>query len=74
MKLKNPHQMMIGSKYKITEPFYEDFDGEYNSEPESEIIEVIKKTKNSFLFKDTKYNVKFERDIRYLMECEIEED
>ncbi len=66
-KLNNPHQMLVGSKYKITEPDYDD-DGE-----ELYIVEVVKKMKYGFVLRDIEHNFTFERTFQHLMTCEIEE-
>lgn len=64
-KLNNPHQMLVGFQYEITEPDYDDV-GE-----DSYIIEVIKKMKHGFILKDVKNNFTFERTFQHLMTCEI---
>ena len=66
IKLKNPHDIITGLKYKITEPDY-DNDGE-----DPYIVEVIKKMKDGFIFKDIKHDFTFERTFQHLMNCEIE--
>ena len=65
-KLNNPHQMMVGSQYKITEHNY-DNDGE-----EPYIVEVVKKMKHGFILRDIEHNFTFERTFQHLMNCEIE--
>ena len=69
-KLNNPHQMMVGSQYKITEPDYED-DGTEINKPY--IVEVIKRMKHGFILRDIEHNFTFERTFQHLMTCEIEE-
>lgn len=68
-KLNSPHQMMVGSQYKITEPDYEDEGPEINK---PSIIEVVKKMKHGFILKDIEHNFTYERTFQYLMNCEIE--
>lgn len=67
-KLNNPHQMMVDSQYKITEPDYDDV-GE-----ESYVIQVVKKMKHGFILKDIEHNFTFERTFQHLMTCEIHEN
>ena len=38
----NPNDLIVGYKYKITEPVYDDYDE--GLEPETDIVEVIKKS------------------------------
>ena len=66
-KLNNPHQMLVGSQYKITEPDYD------NVGEEPYIVEVIKKMKHGFILRDIEHNFNFERTFQHLMNCEIEE-
>jgi hypothetical protein len=66
-KLNNPHQMLVGSQYKITEPDYDDV-GE-----EPYIVEVVKQMKHGFILRDIEHNFTFERTFQHLMTCEIEE-
>jgi len=63
----NPHQMLVGSRYKITEPDYDDVS------EESYIVEVVKKMKHGFILRDIEHNFTFERTFQHLMTCEIEE-
>jgi hypothetical protein len=69
-KLKNPHQMLVGSQYKITEPDYDE-DGLEINKPY--IVEVVKKMKHSFILRDIEHNFTFERTYQHLITCEIEE-
>jgi hypothetical protein len=66
-KLNNPHQILVGSQYKITEPDYDDV-GE-----EPYIVEVVKQMKHGFILRDIEHNFTFERTFQHLMTCEIEE-
>jgi hypothetical protein len=66
-KLNNPHQILVGSQYKITEPDYDDV-GE-----EPYIVEVVKQMKHGFILRDIEHNFNFERTFQHLMTCEIEE-
>ena len=68
-KLDNPHHMLVGSKYKIIEPVYDDYNEGLKAEENT--IEVIKKTKNGFIFNDIKNNFTYEIEYKYLMECII---
>jgi cellobiose-specific phosphotransferase system component IIB len=69
-KLNNPHQMLVGYQYKITEPDYDE-DGPEGNKPY--IVEVIKKMKYGFILRDIEHNFTFERTFQHLMTCEIEE-
>jgi hypothetical protein len=69
-KLNNPHQMLVGSQYKITEPDYDEDSPEVNK---PYIIEVIKKMKYGFILRDIEHNFTFERTFQHLMTCEIDE-
>lgn len=69
-KLNDPHQMMVGTQYKITEPDYEDDGPEINK---SSIVEVVKKMKYGFILKNIEHNFTYERTFQHLMSCEIEE-
>lgn len=66
-KLNNPHQMSVGSQYKITEPDYD------NVGEEPYLVEVVKQMKHSFILRDIKQNFTFERTFQHLMTCEIVE-
>lgn len=71
IKLKSPHQMIVGSKYKIIEPNYDDYNE--GLEPIIEYVEVVKKMKNDFLLRSLINNIEYVKDFRSLMECDIEE-
>jgi hypothetical protein len=66
-KLNNPHQMMVGSQYKITEPNY-DNDGE-----EPYVVEVVKKMKHGFILRDIEHNFTFERTFNELLLKKLED-
>ena len=69
--IKNPHYLIIGNKYKISHPVYDDFNE--GLKPDIEIIEVIKKYKNSFLLKNIELDFTYEISFEMLMDCIIEE-
>lgn len=69
-KLHDPHQMIIGYHYKLTEPVYDDFDE--GLEPEPSIVEVISKTKDGLILMDIEHGFTYERTFQHLMTCEIE--
>ena len=69
--LKNPHQMVIGSQYKITEPVYDDYDEGLN--PETDLVEVVGKNRFGFILKNIDHNFTYERTFQHLMNCEIED-
>ena len=66
-KLNNPHQMLVGSQYKITEPDYD------NVGEDPYVVEVFKKMKHGFILRDIEHNFTFERTYQHLMTCEIVE-
>ena len=70
-KLNSPHQMMVGSKYKITEPVYDDYDE--GLQPETDLIEVVNKTRYGFILRNIEHDFTYERTFQHLMTCEIEE-
>ena len=70
-KLNNPHQMMVGSQYKITEPVYDDYDE--GLQPETDLIEVVNKTRYGFILRNIENDFTYERTFQDLMTCEIEE-
>ncbi len=65
-KIKNPHQMMIGYQYKLTEPDYDDVG------VETDIVEVIKKTSYGLILKNIEHGFTYERTFQHLMNCKIE--
>lgn len=67
--LNNPHQMMVGSQYRITEPVYDDFDE--GLQPESDIVEVVSKTRHGFILKNIEHDFTYERTFQHLINCEI---
>lgn len=69
-KIENPHYMVVGVIYYITEPYYDDFNEGLS--PETSLVEVIKKTKNSLILKDIEHNFTYERSFKHLMDCIIE--
>ena len=68
-KLNNPHQMMVGSQYKITEPVYDDYDE--GLQPETDLIEVVNKTRYGFILRSIEHDFTYERTFQDLMTCEI---
>ena len=71
MKIKNPHQILVGNKYKITEPCYDDYiEG---LKPETYVVEVISKKRFGFILKDIENDFTFERTFQHLINCKIEE-
>lgn len=70
-KIDNPHHMLIGSRYRITNPVYDDF--AENLEPEIDLVEVVSKNKQGFILKSIKHNYTYDLSYPYLMDCDIEE-
>ncbi len=68
--IKNPHDLIVGDKYKITHPVYDDFDE--GLEADVDIVIIDKKLRNSYVATDIKYIQQYELKFDYLMSCEIE--
>lgn len=68
--LKNPHDLVVGEKYKITNPVYDDFDE--GLEADIDIVTIDKKLQYGFIVTDEKHNQQYELKFDYLMNCEIE--
>ena len=49
MKIKDPHSLIIGEKYKFTWKVYDDYDE--GLKPEIDIVEVLNKNSYGFIFK-----------------------
>jgi len=69
--IKQPKSMIVGNRYKITEPCYDDYDE--GIEPETDIVEVIKKTQHGFIFKNIEHNFTYVRTFNHLLDCKIED-
>lgn len=63
------YYITVGYKYKITEPNYDDYDE--GILPETNIIEVISKTHNGYIFKDIEHGFTYERTNQHLSDCII---
>lgn len=70
MKIKNPHSLIVGDKYKITHPVYDDYDE--GLKPEIEAIEVFMKNSYGYIFKSLDYDLTYQITFNLLMNCEIE--
>lgn len=68
--VKNPHDLIVGEKYKITHPVYDDFDE--GLEAEIDTVTIDKKTQDGFIVTDEKFNQQYELKFNYLMTCEVE--
>ena len=68
-KLNNPHQMMVGSQYKITEPVHDDYDE--GLQPETDLIEVVNKARYGFILRNIEHDFTYGRTFQHLMTCEI---
>lgn len=68
--VKNPRDLIVGEKYKITHPVYDDFDE--GLEAEIDTVTIDKKLQYGFLVTDEKYNQQYELKFDYLMTCEVE--
>lgn len=69
-KIKNPHSLIVGEKYKITHPIYDDYNEGLS--PDIEIVEVFKKTRDGFILNNIACDLKYEIKYNMLMNCEIE--
>jgi hypothetical protein len=69
-KVYDPHQMIVGLKYMITEPDYDEDGPEINK---SYMVEVIKIMKHGLILRDIEHDFTFERSFQHLMSCDIEE-
>ena len=63
---------MIGLQYKITAPVYDD----YNEGllPETNLVEVVSKNKNSVILKNIELDFTYEQSYSMLMNCVIEKN
>jgi hypothetical protein len=59
-------KMIIGSKYKITEPNYDE------DLYQADIVEVISKNTNGYILKNIEHNFTYERTYSHLKTCKIE--
>ena len=66
MLIKQPKSMIVSNRYKITEPCYDE-----GLEPETDIIEVIKKTNTGLVLRNIEHNFTYERSFEHLLTCEI---
>ena len=69
--IKDPNKMTVGSQYRITEPVYDDY--EEGLQPETNLVEVIKKTRYGVVLRDLKYGFTYGRTFQHLLEYEIED-
>lgn len=64
-----PDTMMIGEKYYITPPVYDDFDE--GLKEETILVEVLKREGNELVLKDIEHDFTFERTFNDLKEYKI---
>jgi len=67
--IKDPHSMIVGNKYEIIEPNYDDYDEGLS--PEVEIVEVIKKTNQVITLKNIQHGFTYNRNYSHLLTCDI---
>lgn len=70
--IENPHHLIIGNKYTITLPCYDDYDE--GLEAEVMDIVVIGKLKYGYLLQDIKNGINIEYTYNLLKDCIIEEN
>lgn len=71
MKTYDPRSLLIGNKYKITSPNYDDYDE--GLLPEISIVEILQKNKHGILVKNIELDYQYELKYHILMTCKIEE-
>lgn len=69
MKIKNSHSLMIGTQYRIISPVYDDYNEGLS--PETDVVEVISKAKNSLILRNVELNFTYEISHSMLMNCDI---
>ena len=67
--IKDPHSMIVGNKYEIIEPNYDDY--EEGLSPEVEIVEVIKKTNQVIILKNIQHGFTYNINYSHLLTCDI---
>ena len=65
----HPQEMLVGQKFEITEPCYDDFDE--GLEPETSKVEVIKRENGVITLKDLDHDFSYTRRFSMLTDCEI---
>ena len=69
--IKDTNSLIVGKKYKITWPNYDDYDE--GLEPETSVVEILGKNKiDGYLFKDIENDITFSKHPSFLEDCEIE--
>jgi hypothetical protein len=70
-QIKDPNSLIVGKKYKITWPCYDDFDE--GLEPEVDVMEVVEKNKaDGYILKHSEHGWTISRHPQMLKDCEIE--
>lgn len=64
-----PYSMIIGVKYYLTEPCYDDYNE--GLKPETNLVEVISKDKTGIMLKNIKYDYTYKRTYQHLLTCKI---
>lgn len=71
LKIKDTNSLIVGKKYKITWPNYDDY--EEGLEPEINTVEVIGKNKvDGYVLKDIEHDFTFTKHPNMLDDCEVE--
>lgn len=71
IKIKNPHDLIVGKTYKIIFPCYDDYNE--GLEPEIDIIIVSSKNKSNILFHSMNSDISYTIDYKNLVNYEIYE-
>jgi hypothetical protein len=71
IKIKDPNSLIVGKKYKIVWPVYDDY--EEGLEPEVDVMEVIGKNKvDGYILKNVDHGWTINRHPNMLTDCEID--
>lgn len=71
IRIKDTNSLIVGNKYKITWPVYDDYDE--GLEPETNTVEVIGRNKvDGYIFKDIQDGQTFTKIPTMLNDCDIE--
>lgn len=69
--IKDVNSLIVGKKYKITSPIYDDYDE--GLEPEKSNVLVVQKSRDGYILRDLDTDDVYRRNYSYLSDCEVEE-